>query len=173
MSSVRASSSDRRVRRGAPRRRGAAASSPLLEVRDTGTPKGRGIFARRAIASGEIVEESPVILFDDPWSALPHAVQKVLFSWHALGGDGGAHALALGCGSLFNHASPANLRYTADAQARVVRFIAVRDIPAGEELCINYNARGGGAEWADDNWFDRMGVEPYTPEIARTQGETS
>lgn len=152
-----------------PRRGGARAQ---LEMRDTGTPKGRGVFACRAFAAGDIVEEAPVILFDDAWADLPHDVQKVLFSWRALGGDGAAHALALGFGSLYNHSSPANMRYEADTALRVVRFVAVRDIPAGTELCINYNARGGGAEWTDNNWFDRMGVDLYTPEMPGTEGET-
>ncbi len=41
---------------------------------------------------------------------------------------------------------------------------ATRDIAAGEELTVNYNAHGGGAEWSDNAWFERMGVEPLADE---------
>lgn len=56
---------------------------------------------------------------------------------------GSAHAVALGYGSLFNHDNPASLRYEADPGNLSLRFIATRDIAAGEELTINYNAPQG------------------------------
>jgi hypothetical protein len=52
------------------------------------------------------------------------------------------------------------LRYVANPTSCTLSFIAVRDIHAGEELTINYNAIGGDATWHDDNWFDHMKITP-------------
>jgi hypothetical protein len=133
---------------------------PAVYVRDTGTAKGRGAFAARAHSRGEVVEECPVVLFDGSFSSVPDAVRRVLFDWGYLAEAGERHCLALGYGSLYNHDNPANMRYEADARARVLRFVAVRDIAAHEELTVNYNAAGGGHESEDDRWFQRMGVTP-------------
>ena len=139
-------------------------SPPPSFINDTGTPKGRGVFAARAIVRGEIVETCPVVVFEMPFRKLPRPIKTMVFSWEALAGVPDSHALALGFGCMYNHDNPANLRYEADGESRLLRFIAVRDIPAGEELTINYSAHGGGAEWHDDNWFKRMRVKLFTGE---------
>lgn len=131
---------------------------PHVIVKDTGTPKGRGVFSCRAIQAGEIIEESPVVLVGAPFSDLPEDVKKIVFNWTVLSGCLPANAIALGYGSLYNHGNPANMRYEADPVKRVLRFTAIRNISEGEELTVNYNAVGGGATWHDDNWFDRMQV---------------
>jgi hypothetical protein len=59
---------------------------------------------------------------------------------------------------MYNHANPANMSYQADPVALTLVFTAARDINRGEELTINYNARGGGPVWHDDNWFEREGI---------------
>jgi hypothetical protein len=131
-----------------------------LRIDDTGTPKGRGVFAVQGFFKGELVEESPVILLEGPFKELPPELKKMVFNWGELTGSGKAQALALGYGSLFNHDNPANLRYSPNPENLTMRFYAVREITPGEELSINYNAGGGVAEWNDDNWFQRMGIVP-------------
>ena len=59
---------------------------------------------------------------------------------------------------MYNHANPANMIYHADPVALTLVFTAARDINREEELTINYNARGGGPVWHDDNWFEREGI---------------
>ena len=50
-----------------------------------------------------------------------------------------AQAVALGLGSLFNHSNLAqNVGWQRDVNAQYIRYTALRDIAAGEELCINY-----------------------------------
>jgi uncharacterized protein len=137
-------------------------TSPNVYVKDTGTPKGRGVFARAGFAGGQVVEVCPVVLLRMPFEELPAGVERLVFNWERLAGVPGTQALALGYGSLYNHDNPANLRYEADETGLLLRLTAVRDIPAGEELTINYNADGGAPVWDDDNWFERMGVEPIT-----------
>lgn len=130
-------------------------------IADTGTRKGRGVFAAKPFAAGETVEVCPVVPFLlDGESRLPVELGRVIFNWGYLTGSPGPQGLALGYGSMYNHANPANMRYEADPASVSLRFIAVGAIAAGEELTVNYNAHGGGAEWSDNAWFRRMGVEP-------------
>lgn len=135
-------------------------SSPGVYIKDTGTPKGRGVFASRSFKDGEIVEVCPVIILRGPFMELPEELKKIVFDWGVLANMPGTNALALGYGSMYNHNNPANMRYTASQAEHLLRFIAVRDIIPNEELTVNYNATGGGAEWGDDNWFVRMKVDP-------------
>ena len=133
---------------------------PAVYVKDTGTPKGRGVFASKAFGDGEVVEVCPVVLFALGAAPLPEEIKRLMFNWGYLVGRLGLHAFALGYGSLYNHNNPANMRYEADASTQVLRFVAVRHVDADEELTINYNAHGGGAKWNDDAWFERMNVQP-------------
>jgi uncharacterized protein len=135
-------------------------ASPRVYLQDTGTPKGRGVFAQCDFAAGTVVEECPVILLTMPFEQLPPQVQKVVFNWGVLAKTDACTALALGYGSVYNHDNPANMRYVANPECSMLSFIAVRDIRAGEELTINYNAIGGDATWHDDNWFDHMNIRP-------------
>jgi hypothetical protein len=135
--------------------------SPSVYVKDTGTTKGRGAYAARPHAKGELVEACPVVLFTGSYASVPGEVRKLLFNWGVLAGTEAAHCLALGYGSLYNHENPANMRYEADADARLLRFVAIRDIAADEELTVNYNAIGGGHESDQNTWFSGMGVEVY------------
>lgn len=143
---------------------------PLVVVKETGTPKGRGVFAGRDYRVGDLIEESPVVFIEAPFDELPSAMRTIVFNWGALSGSRPGHALALGYGSLYNHDNPANMRYAADPHRRLLRFVAARDIGRGEELTINYNAVGGGAEWRDDNWFERMAVTPIASSAAPADG---
>lgn len=113
-------------------------------VKDTGTAKGRGVFAGRAYYAGELVETSPVIAFEGP---VPDTVSKFCYNWP------NGSAIALGQGTLFNHESKSNLSYKQFHDENVIRFYAARRIAKGEELTINYNSDGE-TEWADNNYFD-------------------
>lgn len=132
-------------------------------VRDTGSPRGRGAFATQALARGETVELCPVILFTGSFASVPAQVRQILFNWGVLAGTAPMHCLALGYGSMYNHDNPANMRYEADVALRGLRFVAIRDITAGEELTVNYNAVGGGHESEADTWFAGHGIAPDNP----------
>ena len=128
-----------------------------IVVADTGTRKGRGVFATRSHAAGEIVETCPVILFNATFVEIPIEVRRILFNWGVLARTRQSHCLALGYGSLYNHGNPANMRYEGDDEAKVLRFVAIRPIASGEELTVNYSAEGGGHESEDNDWFSKMG----------------
>jgi uncharacterized protein len=75
---------------------------------------------------------------------LPLAIRLRFFRWSELTGIPNTSALALGYGSVYNGANPANLRYSAVRGMELVQFVAVRDTSSGEELTINYS----GEKWA-------------------------
>ncbi len=137
----------------------AALSAPSVYVKDTGTARGRGVFAARPFGAGEVVEVCPVILFRKPYDVLHKELKTVVFHWPVPKGARVTQALALGYGSLYNHSNPSNLRYETDGGALVIRFVAVREVGAGEELTINYNADGGAHVSEDEWWFEEKGIE--------------
>jgi len=53
----------------------------LGHIRDTGSSKGRGVFASRQILAGELVEACPVVLLSPYWVQLPEEVKRLLFNW--------------------------------------------------------------------------------------------
>ena len=98
--------------------------------------KGRGVFARRLIRKGEVIETVPMIVlsaeeFESGVSAT--SLSNYCFAW---GKD--SVALALGYGSLYNHSYRPNARYDDKGQRTKV-FTALRDIEPGEEITVNYN----------------------------------
>ena len=98
--------------------------------------KGRGVFARRLIRQGEVIERVPVLV-------LPTEEVKNCEGWSGLAGycflwGEGTLALALGYGSLYNHSYQPNARYD-DESGQTKVFTAIRDIEAGEEITVNYN----------------------------------
>jgi SET domain-containing protein len=110
--------------------------SDAVEVRQV-KGKGRGVFARRTIAKGEVFERVPVLVLpiaeiqnDDGWSGLA----SYCFNWGQ-----GTVALALGYGSMYNHSFRPNAKYE-DIGRRTKVFSAIREIRVGEEVTINYNA---------------------------------
>lgn len=135
-------------------------SPPSAYIQDTGTAKGRGVFAARTFACGEVVEVCPVVVLHGPFPSLPEEIKTLVFDWGVLAKVPNTQAFALGYGSMYNHDNPANMRYEANRQNSLLRFISIREINKGEELTVNYNAIGGGTEWDDNNWFDRMNIKP-------------
>ena len=108
-----------------------------LEVKET-PDKGRGVFARGPFAKGEVIEIAPIILIvAQHWHYIePTVLERVIFNF---GPEGEHAAVALGYGSLYNHAYSPNAEYIKVWEERVIRFVALRDIRDGEEITINYN----------------------------------
>ena len=126
--------------------------STWVEVRRTrtgGSRGGRGVFARRLIPADTLIERVPVLLIarnqvfaGDPDAPSPGPdISWYVFDWtgHA---DGDYVALAMGYGSLYNHAADPNARWTVEPPDTLA-FHAARDIPAGDEVFISYLAQSG------------------------------
>lgn len=133
----------------------------LGHLADTGTGLGLGVFASRGISAAEVVEVAPVICIRLDYDVLTPLLRQRVFHWGRLAGHDKVHALALGYGSMYNHANPANMQFAACQEGAAISFVAVRDIQAGEELTINYNNVGGSHESEEDSWFSQTGITPY------------
>lgn len=113
--------------------------------------EGRGIMAIESIEPGELIEICPVIV-------IPHkdveAIHKtILHDYYFLWGEQEElAAIALGYGSLYNHALLPNANYHMDFDTETIEIIAIHQIEAGEEVTINYNGEPGkfGELWFDE-----------------------
>ena len=112
---------------------------------------GRGVFSREAIAEGTLIEICPVVVL--PPEQLPIVHDTKLHDYYFLWGwEDNECAIALGYGSLYNHAYDPNARYLVDIDQDTIEIIARRDIPAGEEITVSYN---GDPEDQTPVWFDQ------------------
>jgi SET domain-containing protein len=98
--------------------------------------KGRGVFARRPIRKGEVIERVPVLVMSA--EEYVGGVDQSPLAGYVFAWGEGQIALALGYGSLYNHSFKPNARYQ-DVPPRTKQFVALRDIGAGEEVTVNYN----------------------------------
>lgn len=105
--------------------------SELVEIRRI-PGKGRGVFARGFIAAGTLIERVPMLVVPES------ATYGTVLSDYAFEWSKGKVALALGYGSIYNHSYQPNARYE-DNTDRTKSYLAIRDIPSGEEITINYN----------------------------------
>ena len=118
--------------------------SDVVEVRRA-TNRGKGgraVVARRDVAAGELLERVPVLLIPRTQVFGPHDIAKraariswYVFSWLPTKRD--YVALSLGYGSIYNHSETPNAEYHME-MPDIMRFTALRDIAAGEEITINY-----------------------------------
>ncbi|MBM5793973.1 MAG: SET domain-containing protein [Cyanobacteria bacterium K_DeepCast_0m_m1_088] len=96
-----------------------------------------------------------------PYHELPQEIQNIMFNWAALIGSGvNLHAIALGYGSLYNHADQANCAYTGNIDDQTLTITSLRNIQAGEELTINYDHPTGQGEINAQSWFAQRGLKP-------------
>lgn len=130
-----------------------------IYIAETGTALGRGAFADRDFAPGEVVERAPVILLDYAMKELSLPVQQVVFNWSKLCDEPEKYALVLGFGSIYNHSDDPNTRYSADPENLSMIYTAVRAIKRGEQITVSYNQVPEGAEARKRNWFEIHRVE--------------
>ncbi len=116
---------------------------------------GRGVFTGEDLDPGSLIEVCPVIVL--PEKDLPVIHQTRLHDYYFLWEeDQRKCAIALGFGSLYNHAYRPNAHYVADYEGQTLDFYALRPIPAGSEITVNYN---GEPDVDTPVWFD----EPSNP----------
>ena len=95
---------------------------------------GRGVFAGKSYAQGDIVEISPCV--KDKIGAYNNGVLKD----YIFGYKNDYHILSFGYGSMYSHNDNPNLSYITneDDDGVYMTFIAKRDINKDEELFISY-----------------------------------
>ena len=107
--------------------------------------KGRGVFALRDIAKGEVIETAPVIPVSKN-SVIDNgeAPDGYLLDWDGNYEDE-EYCMPLGYIMMYNHSSTPNMMLDQDYDEYTMKAIAIRDIKKGEELCWDYNC---------ELWFD-------------------
>jgi uncharacterized protein len=118
--------------------------------------KGRGVFTRRAILEGTIVETAHVIVMSETDRTLidQTLLHDYIFEWQPNGAN--MCCMALGNIPLYNHSYSANCEHAMDYSNGTMLITAVRNIAAGEELTINYNGDWNNAEPV---WFETAAKE--------------
>ena len=124
--------------------------------------KGRGVFARRLIKKGELIEKVPMLVLSV--EEYHDGIGKTSLANYCFAWGQDTVALALGYGSLYNHSYKPNARYD-DVAPQTKEFTALRDIQSGEEITVNYNAEPKSHAAV---WFDV--VEPKAPVGANGSG---
>jgi hypothetical protein len=118
--------------------------------------KGRGVFCKQLISKDEAFEVCPVIVIPatDYNTVKASRLVDYFFSFNK---EENTLALALGFGSLYNHAVNSNAVYYLNREEKIITYYALEDIPAGTEICINY-AGERGQEFKE--WFESRNI-PY------------
>jgi len=97
--------------------------------------KGRGVFARKRLGSGTVIEVSPYIQVppkDD--SKLSDTVIESY--WYQVRGKWSA--IGLGHTSLYNHSEEPNADFSINSRRRTITIKALKPIRRDEEITINY-----------------------------------
>ena len=113
-----------------------------LEIRDG--RHGRGVYAARPFAKGESVESCPTL--ELPGDTVTGRLGDYVFGSAE---DENEVILLLGYGMLYNHSYEANCEYVQEGP-RVITFVTLRDVEAGEELTIDYG----------EEWWSTRNLEP-------------
>jgi SET domain-containing protein len=111
--------------------------------------KGRGVFARREIPKGGLIERAPVLIIPDHHRAFADKtiIFQYVFMWEhhrrdaeLCTGGSGRTAIALGITSLVNHSDRPNAACHRRIEAQEIELRAIRAIEAGDEIVISYDA---------------------------------
>jgi uncharacterized protein len=106
-------------------------------------PRGRGVFATRRFAKGEVVEVCPTVEVAD--ADVTGRLNDYVFTSLR---DGDV-VLALGHGMLYNHSADPNVEYVQHGPSTIT-FRALRKVRPGDELTIDYGKE----------WWETRGLEP-------------
>jgi len=96
---------------------------------------GQGVFAAVPIEKGEVIELCPYIVIDDDDLQEENRLNDYLFTSPDAKTD---YLVVMGYGMMYNHAATPNSEWEIDEDNRFVRFSALRDIEAGEEIFQDY-----------------------------------
>ena len=97
----------------------------------------RGVYARRDIRKGEIIERCPIIeVSKNDTSNLKESILVTYFFY--FGKNKEQVAIALGFGSIYNHSDKPNAIYKLKQKDKIIEFIALKDINKNDEITFNY-----------------------------------
>lgn len=124
---------------------------PILTVAPSEN-RGRGVFTTEIISAATVIEISPVLVLNAEERVIVE--QTLLYHYIFEWGETGKEAcIGLGYISLYNHSYQANCYYEMDPDAETMTISTIREVAAGEELFINYNAT---ADDVTPIWFEAV-----------------
>ena len=114
----------------------------LIEVRFISPKKGKGLFARKEIKKGTIIDVAHVIPL--PNKDYNKIAKTVLYNYCYIWEDPKhlpeyKSAISLSISQFINHSYEPNVRYIYDYDNNCIEFETLRDISEFEELVTNYN----------------------------------
>jgi len=113
---------------------------------------GRGVFARRDIKKGELIERCPII--EVPKHDMSKLKESILVTYFFYFGKKKERlALALGFGSLYNHTDKPNSTYKIKPKELILDFIALDDIKKDNEITFDYSG-GKSKDKKNPLWFE-------------------
>ncbi len=102
---------------------------------------GRGVYAKRYIKKGEIIESCPIIEVSRYDTA--NLRESILVTYFFYFGKNKEKLLiALGFGSIYNHSYKPNAIYKIKSVKKLIEFVALKNIKEDEEITVNYNKKG-------------------------------
>jgi len=118
---------------------------------DAAKGKGRGVYCLSDLKADEVIEIAPVIVMSEEERKMldKTLLHDYIFEWTPEGAK--MCCMALGYVPVYNHSYASNCEYVMNYEEQTISILTMRDIPAGEELTINYNG-----DWDDKTpvWFD-------------------
>ena len=96
---------------------------------------GRGVYALRPFAAGEVIERCPVVVVSAEES---RTIQRTTLGRYTYFWGDDEAAVALGFGSLYNHSDDPNAVTRRLEHELLIELVALRPIAVGEEICHNY-----------------------------------
>lgn len=97
-----------------------------------------GMFCSEDILEQSVIEICPILILTGEQGAFikeGHLLYDYYFEWSE-----NQLAIALGYGSLYNHGMPPNAIFEPDYEMEYIIFRADKDIPAGDEIVVDYHA---------------------------------
>jgi hypothetical protein len=117
------------------------------------TGAGRGVFAKCDIKKGEIIERCPIIKVSKNDTAnLNESILVTYFFYY--GEDKDRLAVALGCGSIYNHSGKPNAAYKLKPDEEIIEFEALNNIEKDAEITFNYYNSADEGDMKNPLWFE-------------------
>ena len=107
--------------------------------------KGWGVYARRYIKKGSLIERCYCIQVSNNTNTTPDELMDYVFNYPINAEKNKEnHVLPLGYGSVYNHSNNPNANWRHCELPMVFDFYSLKDIKKGEEICTYY----GSSYWA-------------------------
>jgi len=130
------------------------ASGKVYVSRSGISKAGRGVFASRNIKKGGVIETCPIIKV--PRGDVSNYAESVLVTYFFYFGKNKQRiAIALGFGSIYNHSINPNISYNIKPKAKIIEFVALKDIKKDVELTFDYYNRSNKSGRKDPLWFEK------------------